>query len=66
MQFALGAEELFSLEDEGEYVSTLVSKCVDEYARVRKQNAIKISGAHLPIYSSSHARCAHEGQSESI
>lgn len=39
-----GAGELFSLSDESEYVRTIVNKCVDEFARIRKQNAIKISG----------------------
>eukprot|EP01128_Nolandella_sp_AFSM9_P005247 TRINITY_DN250_c1_g1_i2.p1 TRINITY_DN250_c1_g1~~TRINITY_DN250_c1_g1_i2.p1 ORF type:complete len:1031 (+),score=352.39 TRINITY_DN250_c1_g1_i2:158-3250(+) len=45
MMLALGADELFSLSDEGEYVSTIVSKSIDEFARIRKQNAIKISDA---------------------
>ena len=34
MTFALGAGDLFKLDNEGEFEETIVSKCVDTYISV--------------------------------
>jgi len=37
MHYALGAEDLFDLTEDSEYVVILIAKCIDEYARIRKE-----------------------------
>jgi len=35
LKYALGAGELFDVNNKSEYVQTLISKCIDEYIRLR-------------------------------
>lgn len=35
LKYALGAGNLFDVETPSEYVETLISKCIDEYVRLR-------------------------------
>ena len=39
LTFALGAGELFDINDTSEYIETTVSKCIDYYTKLRVQNA---------------------------
>ena len=36
--YALGADELFNVNDTTEYVETIISKCIDHYTKLRVQN----------------------------
>ncbi|KAK7477127.1 hypothetical protein BaRGS_00031613 [Batillaria attramentaria] len=39
LTYALGAEDLFNVNDNSEFVQTIISKCIDHYTRLRVENA---------------------------
>ena len=39
LTFALGADELFNVNDVSEYIETIISKCIDHYTKLRVHNA---------------------------
>ena len=39
LTFALGADELFNVNDISEYIETIISKCIDHYTKLRVHNA---------------------------
>ncbi len=38
LTYALGADELFNVNDTTEYVETTIAKCIDHYTKLRVQN----------------------------
>ncbi|KAF8471780.1 armadillo-type protein [Kalaharituber pfeilii] len=48
MVFALGAGKLFDITAKGEYVETMISKCVDKYISISTQNANILEASSNP------------------
>lgn len=46
MLFALGAGDLFDISASGEYVETIISKCIDEYITIRSRNDLLEHSEH--------------------
>lgn len=49
LTYALGAEELFNVNDNSEFVQTIIAKCIDHYTRLRVENSEKSNDEHKPI-----------------
>uniref|UniRef100_A0A9J8D066 26S proteasome non-ATPase regulatory subunit 1 n=1 Tax=Cyprinus carpio carpio TaxID=630221 RepID=A0A9J8D066_CYPCA len=39
LNYALGAGDLFNVNDDSEYVETIIAKCIDHYTKLRVENA---------------------------
>ncbi|TRY84096.1 hypothetical protein DNTS_032945, partial [Danionella cerebrum] len=42
LNYALGAGDLFNVNDDSEYVETIIAKCIDHYTRLRVENAEQV------------------------
>lgn len=49
LTYALGAEDLFNVNDNSEFVQTIISKCIDHYTRLRVENAELSNDEQKPI-----------------
>ncbi|CAO3613493.1 unnamed protein product [Cunninghamella blakesleeana] len=70
LTFALGAGKRFDLSDKSEYVSTIISKCIDKYIYLRQQEpnadgmAEDIDPRLQDIVERMFQRCANDGEYE--
>lgn len=59
--FALGAEDLFDLNQDGQFVNTLINKFIDEYIRLRvaksSDDSIEIDPRHEDVVQRMFQRC---------
>lgn len=73
LKYALGAGQLFDVAAKSEYVETLVSKCIDEYIRVRQlqyeaehgnkqAEAVQIDSRLIAIVERMFSRCYDDGE----
>lgn len=68
LTYALGAGDLFDVNDDSEYTSTLVAKCIDEYVLLRvkghesKSEEVKIDERLVVIVERMFDRCFRDGQ----
>lgn len=49
LTYALGAGNLFNVNDTSEYVETTIAKCIDHYTKLRVSNAEETEGEQKPI-----------------
>lgn len=49
LTYALGAGNLFNVNDTSEYVETIIAKCIDHYTKLRVANIDAGEGEHVPI-----------------
>ncbi|CAO3644071.1 unnamed protein product [Cunninghamella echinulata] len=70
LTFALGAGKRFDLSDKSEYVSTIISKCIDKYIYLRQQEpssdgmAEDIDPRLQDVVERMFQRCANDGEYE--
>lgn len=38
LQYALGADKLFNVDETSEYVETIIAKCIDHYTKIQVEN----------------------------
>jgi 26S proteasome regulatory subunit N2 len=68
LKYALGAGDLFRLDERSEYVETMISKCVDEYIRVRvllsegKHEEVEEDPRLVVVVEKMFDRCFSDGQ----
>lgn len=63
LQFALGAEELFDIQDSSEYVATTIAKCIDFYIKKTNDSKLQdIDSRLVAIVDRMFDRCFAHGQ----
>lgn len=67
LTYALGAEDLFDVNDYSEYISTIIAKCIDHYTKLRvkkltSNEVVKIDPRLEDIVNRMFKRCYDDGQ----